>query len=276
MKRGVDHHNDERVNEFLQQMDGFNSTKGQVMLLGATNRPWALDSAITRPGRFSRQVYIGLPSHEARIFLIKKYLEGAPVDKKFNYDDIASKTENYSGADLRELCEQAKVVPLMNFIEDDENNREKKVYHITNHDFDEALSHVPSSINLKELEQFELYRNLRSNPNALKKPIEKISKTENQPLNENKIQKHDTSIQIPLDHLVTIRFVLSDNVQDQVYLECDTQKYVCQKELSQWQSDQIYIEYSGKKMIHVYIKDHLIDTFEVDFTQGLIEHSLGF
>jgi len=276
MKRGVDHHNDERVNEFLQQMDGFNSTKGQVMLLGATNRPWALDSAITRPGRFSRQVYIGLPSHEARIFLIKKYLEGAPVDKKFNYDDIASKTENYSGADLRELCEQAKVVPLMNFIEDDENNREKKVYHITNHDFDEALSHVPSSINLKELEEFELYRNIRSNPNALKKPTEKISKTENQPLNENKIQKHDTSIQIPLDHLVTIRFVLSDNVQDQVYLECDTQKYVCQKELSQWQSDQIYIEYSGKKMIHVYIKDHLIDTFEVDFTQGLIEHSLGF
>jgi transitional endoplasmic reticulum ATPase len=276
MKRGVDHHNDERVNEFLQQMDGFNSTKGQVMLLGATNRPWALDSAITRPGRFSRQVYIGLPNHEARIYLIKKYLEGAPVDQAFDFDDIASKTEHYSGADLRELCEQAKVVPLMNFIEDNENNKEKKVYHITNQDFNEALSHVPSSINLKELEQFDIYRNVRSNPNASKKISDKKVEKENKDSSDQMVLQHDTSIQIPLDHLVSIRFVLSEAIDDQVYLECDTQKYVCQKDLNQWQSDQIYIESSGKKIIQVFVKDTIVGSFEVEFTQGLIEHSLGF
>ena len=274
-KRGDDKNNDKVVTEFLQEMDGFNSAKG-IMLLGATNRPWDLDSAVTRPGRFSRQVYIGLPNKDNRKFLISKFLKDAPVDSSFELELVANKTENFSGADLRELCEQAKLIPLMKYIEDNQNNREQKVYEITNHDFEEALSHISSSINLKELEQFELYRNLRSNPNTAKKDVEKKTNTENQSHKENKIQTHDTSIQIPVDHLVSIRFVLKEDIRDQVYVECDTQKYVCQKELNQWQSDQIYIESSGKKKIHVYVKDLIIDTFEVEFTQGLIEHSLGF
>ena len=272
MKRGVDHHNDERVNEFLQQMDGFNSTKGQVMLLGATNRPWALDSAITRPGRFSRQVYIGLPNHDARIFLIKKYLDGAPIEDDFDYDDIASKTENYSGADLKELCEQAKVFPLMNFIEDENNVKDKKVINITNDDFDNALAYVPSSINLKELAQFDTYRSTRSNPNVAGKLI--VNKKDFTDL-KIKVSHHDDTIKIPFDHLVTVRFALTDDVKDQIYIECDTQKYVCQKELNQWVTDQIYIESQGKKKLQVYMKDELIDTFEVEFTQGIVEHSLG-
>ena len=273
MKRGIDHHNDERVNEFLQQMDGFNSTKGQVMLLGATNRPWALDSAITRPGRFSRQVYIGLPNHEARIYLIKKYLEGAPVEDSFDYNDIASKTEHYSGADIRELCEQAKVFPLMNFIEEEKSKKDKKVINISNEDFINALSYVPSSINLNELAQFEDYKKTRSNTSSKKTKKENEAKTVQSIKTE--VSHHDQKIKIPFDHLVSIRFVLTNEVEDQVYVECDTQKYICRRELNQWNTDQIFIESSGIKTLKVYIKDQQIDAFNVEFTEGLVENSLG-
>ena len=162
MKRGIDHHNDERVNEFLQQMDGFNSLRGNNMLIGGTNRPWALDSAITRPGRFSRLVFIGLPNFNDRIKMIKKFLEGSPIDKNLNYERIASQTEFYSGADLRELCEQSKVFPLMKFINNNDSDEEKKVYLISNQDFDKAIKKIPSSINIEELKQFETYKDKKN------------------------------------------------------------------------------------------------------------------
>ena len=65
-KRGVDNHNDKRVNEFLQQIDGFSSDSSRLLLLGATNRPWDLDSAAMRSGRFSEKIYVPLPDKKAR------------------------------------------------------------------------------------------------------------------------------------------------------------------------------------------------------------------
>jgi SpoVK/Ycf46/Vps4 family AAA+-type ATPase len=158
MKRGIDHHNDERVNEFLQQMDGFHKVKAELMLLGATNRPWALDSAITRPGRFSRQVYIGLPNFEARIYLTKKYILDVPLDQSFSFEQVSKQTENFSGADIKELCEQAKLGPLMRSIYDEENNIQHSKHVLTNEDFFNALKNVSSSINLDELNEFEMYK----------------------------------------------------------------------------------------------------------------------
>lgn len=151
--RGVDTHNDKRVNEFLQQIDGFAGRNPNLLLLGATNRPWDIDTAATRSGRFSQKIYIPLPDVKAREFMIKKAMKNVPVANDFDIDDIVNKTEFYSGADLEELCDRAKDEPLLKAIETD------KVVEVTNANFDEVLKVFPPSVTEKEIKRFEEYNN---------------------------------------------------------------------------------------------------------------------
>ena len=97
--------------EFLVQMDGVKKQTGQVLILGATNTPWALDSAIRR--RFERRIYIDLPDLEARAYLLRRKLKG--LDQKLTDEDIdfiARKTEGFSGSDLTTLAKEAAFEPL--------------------------------------------------------------------------------------------------------------------------------------------------------------------
>ena len=97
--------------EFLVQMQGVGSNNDKVLVLGATNLPWALDPAVRR--RFERRVYIPLPDIEARNYLMRNKLKG--LDKGFTDDDfthIAEKTEGFSGADMEILCRDAAFEPL--------------------------------------------------------------------------------------------------------------------------------------------------------------------
>ncbi len=150
-KRGVDTHNDKRVNEFLQQIDGFAGRNPNLLLLGATNRPWDIDSAALRSGRFSQKIYIPLPDAPARKFMIEKNMKGVPVAEDFDVDRIVAQTEMYSGADIDELCDRAKDEPLLKAIATD------SIILVTNKDFDGVLSKMPPSVTEKELKQFEEY-----------------------------------------------------------------------------------------------------------------------
>lgn len=151
MQRGQDIHNDERVNEFLQQIDGFMGKSGNVLMLGATNRPWAIDSAVKRPGRFSEHVYIPLPDQFGRREMFNKFLEDLPLSKDIDFQELVMKTELFSGADMYELCDQAKIEPLLKYIESN------TVHEITHNDFLEALKTVRPSIDQSEVKKFELY-----------------------------------------------------------------------------------------------------------------------
>ena len=150
-KRGLDVHNDKRVNEFLQQIDGFSGRNQNLLLLGATNRPWDVDSAALRSGRFSQKIYLPLPDAKARKFMLKKNMKGVPVEKDFDIDKIVTQTENYSGADLEELCERAKEDPLLKAIATD------SVVLVSNKDFDQVLAKMPPSVTLGEIKLFEDY-----------------------------------------------------------------------------------------------------------------------
>ncbi len=152
-KRGVDTHNDKRVNEFLQQIDGFSGRNPNLLLLGATNRPWDIDSAAMRSGRFSQKIYLPLPDAAARKFMIEKNMKGVPVAKDFDVDKVVEKTQLYSGADIEELCDRAKDEPLLQAIATD------KIILVTNEDFDRVLGTFPPSVTQKELEEFENYNN---------------------------------------------------------------------------------------------------------------------
>ena len=152
-KRGVDTHNDKRVNEFLQQIDGFAGRNPNLLLLGATNRPWDIDSAAMRSGRFSQKIYLPLPDAPARKFMIEKSMKNVPVEKDFDVDKIVAQTENYSGADLEELCDRAKDEPLLKAIETD------TVVLVSNKDFDNVLAVMPPSVTQSEIKLFEDYNN---------------------------------------------------------------------------------------------------------------------
>lgn len=152
-KRGVDTHNDKRVNEFLQQIDGFAGRNPNLLLLGATNRPWDIDSAAMRSGRFSQKIYLPLPDAPARKFMIEKSMKNVPVEKDFDIDRIVSQTENYSGADLEELCDRAKDEPLLKAI------ATNSVVLVSNADFDRVLSVMPPSVTQSEIKLFEEYNN---------------------------------------------------------------------------------------------------------------------
>jgi SpoVK/Ycf46/Vps4 family AAA+-type ATPase len=95
------------VSQFLAEMDGFAQNNAGVLILGATNVPWAVDPAFRRPGRFDRVVFIPPPDREARVGILKLLLAERPAADDIEVGLIAERTSGFSGADLRELVETA-------------------------------------------------------------------------------------------------------------------------------------------------------------------------
>lgn len=135
----------------MQQIDGFAGRSPNLLLLGATNRPWDIDGAALRPGRFSQKIYVPLPDAPARKFMFEKSLKGAPVSGDVNVDELVSLTEGYSGADIEEVCDRAKEDPLLKSINTD------AVVPVARADFMNALKAVPPSVSEKEIERFEKF-----------------------------------------------------------------------------------------------------------------------
>lgn len=94
------------IPEFLAQVDGLATEKSGLLLLGATNRPWDLDPAALRHGRFGEHVYVGLPDKPARRFILEWTLSTVPAEPDVNLDQIAERSEGLSGADLNGLVER--------------------------------------------------------------------------------------------------------------------------------------------------------------------------
>ena len=101
--------NDEReqtLNQLLVEMDGFEGNEG-IIVIAATNRPDVLDKALLRPGRFDRQVYVGLPDIRGREQILKVHAKKVPLDDKVDLGIIARGTPGFSGADLANLINEA-------------------------------------------------------------------------------------------------------------------------------------------------------------------------
>ena len=94
------------VSQILTMMDGLNS-RGKVIVIGATNRLNALDPALRRPGRFDRELEIGVPDKKGRLSILKIHSRGMPLHKNVNLEKISSLTHGFVGADLQALTKEA-------------------------------------------------------------------------------------------------------------------------------------------------------------------------
>ncbi|KAK7273412.1 hypothetical protein RIF29_14461 [Crotalaria pallida] len=109
---GIGGGNDEReqtLNQLLTEMDGFTGNTGFIVI-AATNRPEILDSALLRPGRFDRQVTVGLPDIRGREDILKVHSKGKTLDKDVSLSVIAMRTPGFSGADLANLMNEAAIL----------------------------------------------------------------------------------------------------------------------------------------------------------------------
>jgi transitional endoplasmic reticulum ATPase len=142
------------VAQLLAIMDGLKS-RGKVVVIAATNIPNALDPALRRPGRFDRELEIGVPGKPGRLNILKIHTRGMPLDKTVDLDSIAEVTHGFVGADLSSLAKEAamivirKILPEIKMGSDDEpipqETLEKLV--ITQQDLLDALKVVrPSAL----------------------------------------------------------------------------------------------------------------------------------
>ena len=94
------------INQFLNELDGVQSSNDGVLVLGATNAPWHLDSAFRRPGRFDRILFVPPPDAPARAAILRILAVGKPQED-LDLEAVAAKSEGFSGADLKAVVDQA-------------------------------------------------------------------------------------------------------------------------------------------------------------------------
>ena len=105
------------VAQLLSLMDGLNS-RGKVVVIGATNRPNSIDEALRRPGRFDREIEIGIPDRDGRLEILQIHTCGMPLDEDVDLKWLADKTHGYAGADISALTKEAAMAALRRVLPD--------------------------------------------------------------------------------------------------------------------------------------------------------------
>ncbi len=99
------------INQLLYEMDGVEAHNENVLVIGATNSPWSVDTALRRSGRFSKMVYIPEPDGASRADLFKIYLAKRPLGKGIQYGRLGRATEGFSSADVKQICDDSAAIP---------------------------------------------------------------------------------------------------------------------------------------------------------------------
>ena len=121
---GIDQTEKRIVAQILASMDGLKS-RGQVVVMAATNRPDDIDEALRRPGRFDREIRINPPDESGRKEILRIHTRGMPLDKDVNFDEIAMKIIGYTGADIESLCKEAALKSIKPYFIELKNLQEK-------------------------------------------------------------------------------------------------------------------------------------------------------
>ncbi|KAK3514861.1 hypothetical protein QTP70_033796 [Hemibagrus guttatus] len=161
---------DRVINQILTEMDGMSSKKN-VFIIGATNRPDIIDPAILRPGRLDQLIYIPLPDEKSRMAILKANLRKSPIAKDVDVDFLAKMTNGFSGADLTEICQRACKLAIRESIENEiRRERERQtnpsameveeddpVPEIRKDHFEEAMRFARRSVSDNDIRKYEMF-----------------------------------------------------------------------------------------------------------------------
>ncbi|TLX90560.1 MAG: AAA family ATPase, partial [Thaumarchaeota archaeon] len=112
------------VAQLLALMDGL-TERGNVIVLGATNRPESIDPALRRPGRFDREIEISVPNADGRLEILQIHTRGMPLSDDVELKTLAAELHGYTGADIKSLCREAAMKALRNYLPEIETETEK-------------------------------------------------------------------------------------------------------------------------------------------------------
>lgn len=163
---------DRVINQILTEMDGMGNKKN-VFIIGATNRPDIIDSAILRPGRLDQLIYIPLPDEKSRESILKANLRKSPLAPDVDLPYLAKVTHGFSGADLTEICQRACKTAIRESIEQEikrEKERAKQgvdaamdveesdpVPEIRRDHFEEAMKYARKSVSEADIRKYEMF-----------------------------------------------------------------------------------------------------------------------
>lgn len=135
------------VAQLLSLMDGM-SDRGNVIVLGATNRPESIDPALRRPGRFDREIEIGVPNAQGRFEILGIHTRGMPLAQDIDLQELALELNGYTGADIKALCREAAMKSLRRYIPEIDSATGKvspdtlRVMDIRSRDFREGMKEI--------------------------------------------------------------------------------------------------------------------------------------
>ena len=142
------------VATFLTKVDGFkkSETCKMLLLIAATNRPWALDSAMVRGGRFDTQIYVGVPDQTAREFMVNKAMKNLPLEPDVDLYELAMSLEGFGGGDIVAACDKIRLEAYKRSV------RLGEKQNVTKDDCDAILSNMHNHISDEEMAKFAAYR----------------------------------------------------------------------------------------------------------------------
>lgn len=174
---------DRVMNQMLTEMDGIGAKKN-VFIIGATNRPDIIDTALMRPGRLDQLIYIPMPDYESRLGILRATLRKSPVSKEVDLAYLAAQTDKFTGADLTEICQSACKLAIREEIErdiehhrmkeeagdemqdDDDDEEEDLMPEILSKHFEAAVRNARRSVSDRDLAQYASFAQTLSQSRA--------------------------------------------------------------------------------------------------------------
>ncbi|CAB4493451.1 unnamed protein product [Rhizophagus irregularis] len=143
------------ISQLLLELDGLNAADKGVVILAATNNPEAIDPSLLRPGRLDRHVYIKSPTFEERASILKVIGNTMKFAQDINIEEIAQKTENYTGADLKALIQKSAFLAFKKY----HKNKFTTEKYISRNDVLEAIEKINPSVSIYQLERYQIFSN---------------------------------------------------------------------------------------------------------------------
>ena len=139
------------VTQFLSDVGGFKDSPNSLLVLGATNKPWEIDEAVFRTGRFDEKIHIGVPDAAARLGMLRRSFKTAPLAPDVDLAAFADRLADYSGSDVVGLARKAAQIAFRRSIDEDSDPL------VRASDLEQALRAIPTSITPALLAQYDAF-----------------------------------------------------------------------------------------------------------------------